>query len=247
MPVDERLAAGAATRVGTDQAHPAEARTNTPSVPDVRRCTTDGCERAPVARRLCRRCYDRGYSKGSLDVTPRGQRPKVVGAAWSRPSPVVLLAPLPRPTYDGFDREDVLEALIETIVEDLSDEELDACSQLPIGQDPVYWLVRKHWNDEMTLDQVGRLYGVSRERIRQIECGALAAKSLRYGLKREVEDDRRDPATVQARRRGVALASEVPVIEDRLRSGLEVAVIAREFGITWYAVDIVRARMRGAR
>lgn len=90
---------------------------------------------------------------------------------------------LPISYREDFDPDDVLEAMIETIAEELTVEELEACALLPIGQDPVYWLVRKYACQECTLDQIARLWGITRERVRQIEAKALARKALTVGMR----------------------------------------------------------------
>lgn len=90
---------------------------------------------------------------------------------------------VPASYREDFDPDDVLEALIETIAEELTLDELEACALRPIGQDPVYWLVRKHACQEFTLDQIARLWGITRERVRQIESKALARKALTVGMR----------------------------------------------------------------
>lgn len=175
---------------------------------------------------------------GPLATHPRA-RSAGRGAAQPR---VVAFTPLPKPFVDRFDPEDILEVLIETIEEELTVEERDACTYLPIGQDPVYWLIRKHFADEMTLDQIGRIWGVTRERVRQIEGKALARKAMTVGLRSEAPDDV-EPRENSATRRENMRAR----IQDLLEDGLTNRAIVERLGTNTQLVSDVRREMaRGA-
>jgi hypothetical protein len=80
----------------------------------------------------------------------------------------------PLPTCQLATADDWLDALIEAIGEEFDDYELQAFAKLPIAQDPIYALVRKHYPGAIELVDIARIYGLTRERIRQIEVEALA-------------------------------------------------------------------------
>lgn len=157
-------------------------------------CTVALCDRPTKGgRRHCpghaSRWEAHGDVRADVPLSPRKKRSKtgptieVTAAAGLVRVPVdfgrrpreIRFLQLPTPHASRYEPEDILEAIIETIEEELSVELRAACSMRPVGHDPIYWLLRRHYADELTLEQAGRLLGVCRERIRQIEAKALAA------------------------------------------------------------------------
>jgi DNA-directed RNA polymerase sigma subunit (sigma70/sigma32) len=87
---------------------------------------------------------------------------------------------LPAPKCQLHTSDDWLEALIETIEEEFDESELRAFAKMPLTSDPVYQLVRRRFQGTIELVDIARLYGLTRERVRQIEAEAIA--KVRSGL-----------------------------------------------------------------
>ena len=87
--------------------------------------------------------------------------------------------PLPRWTDRATD-EATLAAFIEAIEYEFDADELQAFAKMPTARDPVYQLLAKHYSGTIELVDIGRLWGLTRERARQIESEALA--KARAGL-----------------------------------------------------------------
>jgi DNA-directed RNA polymerase sigma subunit (sigma70/sigma32) len=87
---------------------------------------------------------------------------------------------LPAPKCQLHTSDDWLEALIETIEEEFDESELRAFAKLPASQDPVYRLIVRRYRGEIDLVDIARMYGLTRERVRQIEGEAIA--KVRSGL-----------------------------------------------------------------
>lgn len=221
-------------------------------------CSNKGCKRQARVAGRCSRCYQRDYhaagrarAQRAVELTEAGLMqplPRGVSEERVHPPREIRFVTLPAPYVTRHAPDEVLDVILETLEEDLTLVERDACSHLPIGQDPIYWLVRRHFRDEMTLEHIGRMYGVSRERIRQIESSALFRAQVVKGLAAEAAGDHRDgrQRTTHNKKVQYRTVQQESLIEDGLEEGLSIDEIAERVGVPPALVKRIRTRLRRA-
>ena len=89
------------------------------------------------------------------------------------PARTFRFVPLPR-WVDRASDEATLEAFIEAIEDEFTAGELQVFAKMPTNEDPVYRLLAKHYSGTVDLVDIARVWGLTRERTRQIEAEALA-------------------------------------------------------------------------